>query len=427
MGEIGGELVPAVHPVGPSSHRDIRLLPVRAVAAGGDGRAVPELDIHLIEGRKAAVPAAGGGAPESLQAAGELVELVGGQLRLPGLRAEAHIQHRGGDHGVFLQVQPEPQRVCQKAHRRRRADQHRDRRRPEGRLPVVEYVFHPLLHPRLAEGQGTGGNGAAAGAAPEQGLGVGLFDLGAQLPDHPLVAGQLNIPAQQDIGDPHQRLKPIDRQQEVGQELDPVVPAPKMGPLVGQNAGPALAVQALRQVDPGPEQPQQKGGVDLPAQPDAVSLRHGLRYTAAQPQPAHQGPEEQERHADKPERRAAGGDPPGIAHGPGDALIDVVPQVVVDRRAEEWQAAVYPGGAGVQGCLGDGLRAGDEAQGALDGEGAQQPQPHQPPQQAPCGLGGPFQRQTQDDDRQNQPSRRDTPVPEGQKQVFHITPPRTGR
>ena len=56
-------------------------------------------------------------------------------------------------------------RIRQEADGHSNAGNHRDQKDPEAGLFIVQDVGHPLLYPHLAEGQGTGGDGAAVDAA----------------------------------------------------------------------------------------------------------------------------------------------------------------------------------------------------------------------------------------------------------------------
>ena len=125
--------------------------------------------------------------------------------------------------------------VGQKANGDHSADKNRRQNGPEGGPAEGKHPLDPLLHPHLSEGHGTGGEKAAAGAAIEQGLriicpvgrGKGTGDL--------FVTGQLHVLAQQDIGNPHQGIKPVQCQGQEPDHLNPVIPLFQMGALMGQN------------------------------------------------------------------------------------------------------------------------------------------------------------------------------------------------
>ena len=186
--------------------------------------------------------------------------------------------------GQIRLLVPRPLGVGQEAHRHRDAHQHRRHRDPEAGLFIPQHRLYPGLDPHLAKGERTGGHPAAAPAAIQQRLGIGGPFLRRHVPDHPLIAGQLHIPAEQDIRHPHQRIIPVHRQQRKAQGLPHMIPPPQVGPLVPQHAVPGRLVHAGGQIDTGPEHTQDEGRLDVVAQVHIALQRDGRRHRAPQAQ-----------------------------------------------------------------------------------------------------------------------------------------------
>ena len=104
----------------------------------------------------------------------------------------------------------------------------------------------------------------------EQRFGVGLLLRHIHGLHHPLVAGGLDIPAEQPIGRPHQGLPQL-------------VAPPQMGVFVGDDVGHLPLVHAAGQIDSGPQHTQQERGRHRVAYPDIVPQAHGLPHTEPQP------------------------------------------------------------------------------------------------------------------------------------------------
>ena len=131
---------------------------------------------------------------------------------------------------------------------------------PEAGLFVAEHGPDAAPDAHLAEGQRTHGDHPVADGATDQGFGIGPDGPPVQLPDHPLVAGQLDIPAKEDVGQPHDGVEPVDGQQGKAQGLPQVVQPFQMGPFMGQDMVFRVRIQTGGQVDPGPQDAQDEGG-----------------------------------------------------------------------------------------------------------------------------------------------------------------------
>ena len=206
----------------------------------------------------------------------QLIAAVGQGLHglpLPGINPVVHPDLLHADHWI-----------SEKTHRCRRAGDQRRRHQPAPRPPIAHDCLHPGLDPHLAEGQWTGSYGPAADAAAEQGGGVSAAVLLLQLPDHLLVAGPLDIPAQQGIGHPQQRVEPVDGEEQEAQRLPPVVAPADVGPLMGDHIGQIPFLQPVGQVDHRPQKPQDKGRRNMVGQIEVPLQRHGAGEPAPQPE-----------------------------------------------------------------------------------------------------------------------------------------------
>ena len=221
------------------------------------------------------------------------------------------VAHIGRPHGVQRLRVPIaaghrlllPAGAGQEAHgddHRRHSQQHR---RPDGRLLIVQSVFHPFLHRRLAEGQRTHRRRALPHGAGHQRPGVGRPARGVQPPQHPLVAGVLHVPPQQDIRRPQHRVEPVYRQQQKRQRLHRVVAPPDVAPLVGQHLRQVGLVHILRHIDAGPEQAQHEGRAPLAAAVHVVLQPRRRAHPVIDAQIAGQHIRQHHHRARQPDRR----------------------------------------------------------------------------------------------------------------------------
>ena len=139
----------------------------------------------------------------------------------------------------------------------------------------MEHRGNAFFYPHFAEGEGTGRHHMAGETAGEKCLGVGFLRRGIHIADDPLVAGQLNVAAQQNIGHPQQGVEPVDRQQQKSQGLPPVVAAAQMCLLVGDDILCLPLVHVVGKVDVGTEEAKDKGGVHRLTSPNVVAERKG--------------------------------------------------------------------------------------------------------------------------------------------------------
>ena len=110
-------------------------------------------------------------------------------------------------------VELESHRICQEAHRNDHTGDNCQNDDPESRLLVVHHRLHTLLYTDLTKGKRAGCDHTAVDTTGHKRLGIVGSLLVAQYLNDLLITGQLNVPAQQHIGQPHQRIEPMDRQQ----------------------------------------------------------------------------------------------------------------------------------------------------------------------------------------------------------------------
>ena len=155
---------------------------------------------------------------------------------------------------------------------------------PEARLAIVQHILDPLLHADLAKGHGTGRNSRSPYAAGQQCSGIGLAFLRRHGFDHRFIAGHFQITAQQAVGQPHQRIEPVQCQRQVAQQLPPMVTSTDMAFFMGKDVISGILGQVGAQIDLRAEKAQHKGGFHPAASP------HTLRKDDTAANPALQQP-----------------------------------------------------------------------------------------------------------------------------------------
>ena len=311
-------------------------------------------------------------------------------------------------------------RIRQKAHRHN--DAHGDRRRdhPERGLFVAQRVLHARAHAHLAEGERTGGKHTPRHAARKQRARIVLDLPRVHAAQHALVAGQLDVAAEQGIGKPQQRVEPVDRQQGKAQRLPPVVTPREVRALMREHTPPLRLVQRGGQIDARAQDAEDERRGDLVANINILPQRNGGAHAPPQPQIAHERVEQHRREADEPH--------PAREIGPHIEQVDAcqrrggkaLAQRRVHRVVDELHAA-RDGRCGIElHDLGaEGLRARDQAQRALDGERQHQAQRDHAPEQDVHPLRGPFKHEAQHQHDQHQPARRNAQIEELEKNNAH--------
>lgn len=289
-------------------------------------------------------------------------------------------------------------RVRQEADGQHDAEQNCNQGDPKGRLFIVQHPFHTLLHTYFAERQRTGQHRPSRRCAREQRGRIGLPLREAQLPHGPLVAGQLQIPAEAPVAEPAQRLEPVDRQQQIAQRLPPVVAPREMCPLVREDIVPRRAVQPRGQIDPRAKHAQNKRRGDCVAEPNILPQQRGLAHAPLCLYQPHERVEEQRRAARGPDE-------------PGDLRPDVerihahrrigaeirLHQPLVDRAVQRRDAGrQLRHGVISNRILRERLCARHEAPRTLKPDRQHEPHRRKPPQQTPHPRRELFQHRPQD-------------------------------
>ena len=190
--------------------------------------------------------------------------------------------------------------IRQKAHRH--DDAHGDRRRdhPERGLFVAQRIFHTFLDADFTERQRAGDDRLARHTARKQHRGIGLDGALVHRADHPLIAGQLNVAAEQRIGEPQYGVEPVNRKQREAQRLPPVVTPREMRPLMREYILPLHLIQPGGQIDAwfyNAEDERRGNGITK-----VDIFPHTERYThaPAQPKITHERIEQHGSKADEP-------------------------------------------------------------------------------------------------------------------------------
>ncbi len=149
-------------------------------------------------------------------------------------------------------------RVRQEADGGREAGRGRKDQEPGSRLLIAENPVDALLYSDLAEREGTCDDPFLLPAAGYQRVGVGFLLFQVHPADHFFVAGKLDVSAEQNTGRPHQRMKPVNRKQQTGKRLPPVVKALQVRLFMRQHGFERFLVHIGGKVDPGADDPEDK-------------------------------------------------------------------------------------------------------------------------------------------------------------------------
>ena len=184
---------------------------------------------------------------------------------------------------------------------------------------------------------------------------------------------------------------------------------------MGNHVGFGLPGEARGQINPGPQQSENKRRCDGIAYPDVPYFRHSLRHKMPHPEIAKQQIAQHQcyTHAPHQWKRGCLLSAPGLCGGAPLLGLRWNP-VGRDRlRVDERR---------IHGLLeyGGGLR--DHADRALDGHRKHQPQSNQGPKGADAPPRGLLQKQPQDNHRNNQPIRHQADMDEFRKYNTHIHP-----
>ena len=301
----------------------------------------------------------------------------------------------------------------QKSNRRNRDDDHGNQKDPEPRLSVIQDIPHSLNHRRFPEGNRARHYQLPTTAALQKGFRVCFFLPQSVTADHSFIAGKLDIPAHQQIGDPHKRIEPENSQEQERRRLPPMVPAAQMAPLMGDHIFPVRLGQTGGQIDLGPEQTQDKGGCHRVTDPDILLIRHRFPHKTPHSEIAEHEMAQHQKNAASPYKRDH--------RNRGTAADDwIAPFFLRGRRGGIGRDRLRMDQTGVHRLLNDsgGLR--DQADRALNGNGNHQSHRHNCPEDTADPPGSFFQQGTEENDRQDQPIRQNADAHKLRKNRFHI-------
>ena len=313
--------------------------------------------------------------------------------------------------------------VGQKAHRRADTEYRGKHDQPERGLFVCQHRLYAALHRRLAESKRTGAHAVPWPAQVQQRLGIARALRDVHCAYHALVAGELDVAAEQRIGQPDQRVVPVCGQNEPAQRLYDVVTARDVRPLVRQHLRKRAAVKAEGQVYPGPEEPQYKGGIDALAFKGISLEPDRLSDPPPQPQIACQRPEQHDRRTRQPDHRREGQQHLQRVDARGGARGESARKDRVNRLVQHAETGVKLRLGVGHDAPRQGLGAGDEAQGALNAHRQHQPQADDRPQQQPEPLRRLFEQDAEHNDDKNKPARGDAHVHCLDEYVSHLHRP----
>ena len=154
-----------------------------------------------------------------------------------------------GNDGVCCFIELESHRVGQKTDRNDHTGNDCNNNDPERRLLIIHHRLHTIFNTNFAKSKRAGRNHGTVDAANHKSLCIVGSLFVVEFLDNLFVTGQLNVPAQQHISQPHQRIEPMDCQQEETQRLPPVVSAANVRLLMGNNVFQILTVHVKREID----------------------------------------------------------------------------------------------------------------------------------------------------------------------------------
>ena len=194
-------------------------------------------------------------------------------------------------------------------------DTHKDTNRadPGLRLFPSGHIPNTAFGVPLSEGKGCSGDDLTACGQPQQGSGIVRPDMVPQLSDHRFIAAHLHVLPRQKEGCPHQRVKPVDTQRGVGQQLDDMVAPADMVPFVGDDEPPLLHGNRGWQVNPGTENPHSKGRGDVVRQVNLTTVQHRAHQSPAQTEIVHTAGNHHDPNSRQPD---PGGDGDGSNNSP---------------------------------------------------------------------------------------------------------------
>ena len=125
--------------------------------------------------------------------------------------------------------------VGQKTDRGQSADDSGGNHNPYCGLSEGKYSLDSLLHAHFRECHRAGGDEFLGQRAGKEHFGICLLLGSGHVLNYPFIAGKLNIPAQQAIGNPDQGVEPMDAKQKKTKGFPPVIPPCDVGTLMGDH------------------------------------------------------------------------------------------------------------------------------------------------------------------------------------------------
>ena len=314
-------------------------------------------------------------------------------------------------------------RIRQKAHGHDHDREHRRGCDPKRGLFVVQRAFHARFDVPLAERQWAGRDGSFRRGAGQQRLRIVRARRTVQPLDDFFIARELDVAAEEHVGDPHQRIEPVQREHEVAEHLPPVVAAGEVRALVRDDIRRRPLVHVHGKINVRLHHAEDERRIDEFALVDVISQQNRRCELLFQFSRAHERVDEQRRHAGEPEdavdvevhlRLLA-------AHADGDLRRrrqrrirdDIKRRLLVEHRLARFGHDLAR----------DGLGARDERERAFNRKQADKPQCDHTPEKRHDPLRRFFEDNPQHEHRQNEPACADAEVHELQKDVIHDDSP----
>lgn len=259
--------------------------------------------------------------------------------------------------------------------------------------------------------------------AGEQSQGVGFAPGVIHAADDSLVAGQLDIFAEQQIACPNQRMEPVYRQNQEAQGLEQMVSPGDMCLLVGQYMGQLVAAQIVVYINLRSENAQNKGRSRKLTLADIVPEACRSAHFQAQADKTSRQIQKHDKDAGEPD---AGGDESddlqrigaGLGRGGkggGDHGIEL--------RVHGGNAAGDSRCRTLQNRFRNGLGAGNQAERTGQCKGTEQANPHQHPQKTANPPGSFPENDAKQQHSENQPACADAEIDTSEKNGTHSIPP----
>ena len=296
----------------------------------------------------------------------------------------------------------------------------RDSHDPPARLSVVQDFLHPLLYADLPEGKRTDTDQPPLLPTAYQRPRIVLSLIKAQSSDDLFIAGKLNVPAKQNIGEPADRLEPVHGQKQEAQWFPQLIPSFQMRLLMCEHMAHLRRIQPGGQIDMGSDKALDKrsfyGITKINIVPVTDSFPHSVTDTDA----AHRRTAKHDEHPDAPDN--------SCRLRPGYAPHCIVRRRIDGRTLQNWthdiSHACYPIDRSVGCGAGDNHRMQNvcpwyQTDRTLKGKRTDQTDRHASPQHTPYPLWHSPKCRPEQYNCQNHPARRHAPVKQFQKNIPH--------